>query len=80
MNNARLSKSLRLQRVFNVLLDGQEHTTRDLIRKAHVCAVNSIAAELRANGIIINCERRADKWYYQLDDSWNDTKRLEQSC
>ena len=80
MNSARLSKSPRLQRVFNVLLDGHEHTTRDLIRRANVCAVNSIASELRSNGIIINCERRANKWYYKLDDSWNDTKRLEQSC
>ena len=66
MNAAKMSKSERLQRVFNVLLDGLEHTTRDIIRKAHVCAVNSICSELRQNGINIECERRGSKWYYKI--------------
>jgi hypothetical protein len=52
---AKLGNSPRLQRVLAVLLDGQPHTTRDLIREAEVCAVNSIADELRANGIGIDC-------------------------
>lgn len=66
MHSARLSKSPRLQRVFKVLLGGKQYTTRDIIRRASVCAVNSIIAELRTNGININCERRANKWYYWL--------------
>ena len=66
MNAAKMSKSERLQRVFNVLLDGLEHTTRNIIRKAHVCAVNSIISELRYNGANIECERRGSKWFYRL--------------
>ena len=66
MNNALLSKSHRLQSVFNVLLDGKEHTTRDIIRKSGMCAINSIAAELRENGISIDCNRRGDKWFYRM--------------
>jgi len=67
MNNAKLSKSPRLQRVFKVLLDGNEHSTRDLIRRAAVCAVNSIVAELRENGINVTCERKKAIWYYRLE-------------
>jgi hypothetical protein len=66
MNSAILSKSIRLQKVFNILLDGNEHTTRDLIRKSGMCAINSICAELRVNGIKIDCQRRGDRWYYKL--------------
>lgn len=65
MNAAKLSKSDRLMRVRNVLMDGMKHTTRDLIRKAKVCAVNSIIAELRANGMQIDCRRVGDRWFYQ---------------
>lgn len=65
MNAAKLNRSNRLQRVRNVLTDGMKHTTRDLIRKARVCAVNSIVAELRANGMQIDCERIGDRWFYQ---------------
>jgi len=67
MNNAILENSPRLQRVFKVLLDGQKHTTRDIIRRAAVCAVNSIVAELRENGINVTCERKKAIWYYRLD-------------
>jgi hypothetical protein len=65
MNSAHLSKSARLQRVRNVLMDGMKHTTRDLIRKAKVCAVNSIISELRENGMHIDCQRVGDRWFYQ---------------
>lgn len=65
MNAAHLTRSDRLQRVRNVLMDGMRHTTRDLIRKAKVCAVNSIIAELRANGMQIECQRVGDRWFYQ---------------
>ncbi len=66
MNAAHLSKSDRLQRVFNLLSKGGEHTTLEIIQKAGVCAVNSIISELRANGFDISCERRANKWFYRM--------------
>lgn len=66
LHAARLSKSDRLMRVLTVLQSGGEHTTRDIIQKAAVCAVNSIIAELRANGINIECERRGDAWFYWI--------------
>lgn len=69
MHAARLDRSPRLQRVLDVLRDGREHSTLDLVRSAGVCAVNSCVAELRAQGHRIDCrvevadgERR---WYYR---------------
>jgi acyl-CoA reductase-like NAD-dependent aldehyde dehydrogenase len=49
--------SPRLQRVLRVLADGRPHSTRAIIRKAHVAAVNAIVAELRAHGAVIACAR-----------------------
>ena len=66
MHSAILEKSSRLQRVLKVLNDRKPHTTRDTIRRASVCAVNSIVSELRDNGIKIDCHRRGDKWSYWL--------------
>ena len=54
MHSAKLKTSKRLQRTLAVLRQGKA-TTRQIIRKAHVCAVNSIITELRANGIKIEC-------------------------
>lgn len=65
MNAAKLTRSQRLQRVRDVLIDGMKHTTLDLIEKAHVCAVNSIISELRQNGMVITCQRVGDRWFYQ---------------
>ena len=70
MNAAPLD-SPRLQRVLAVLRDGAEHSTRDLVARAHVCAVNSIVAELRANGIAVACRQGAGEdgarvWLYRL--------------
>ena len=48
MHAARLESSSRLKRVFELLADGREHSTQDIVRGAGVCAVNSIIAELRA--------------------------------
>ena len=57
MHAARLSESPRLQRVLDALRRHPKGlTTRGLILEADVCAVNSIAAELRANGIAVSCE------------------------
>lgn len=69
MNHARLNSSKRLQRVLAVLAvlaDCAEHSTMDLITRARVCAVNSIVAELRGNGIAVACRREAGVYYYRL--------------
>lgn len=63
---ARLAASPRLQRVLALLQDGAPHTTRDIVRRAKVCAVNSCIAELRDNGYRIACERRKNTWRYWL--------------
>jgi hypothetical protein len=67
MHAARLEHSERLRRVLAVLADGREHTTYEIVHAAQVCAVNSIIAELRANGRRIHCARRADRWYYRME-------------
>ncbi|KJS43523.1 helix-turn-helix domain-containing protein [Roseovarius sp. BRH_c41] len=62
MHHAPLT-SPRLQRVLAVLKDGRPHTTREIVRRAHVVAVNSCISELRANGAEILCtrERKGDR-------------------
>lgn len=69
MRAARLS-SPRLQRALKVLKDGKPHTTRELMRKGNICAVNSVVAELREHGAkvictqdVINGQRR---FYYTM--------------
>lgn len=64
LHAARLEFSPRLQRVADLLADGHEHTTMEIIQAAGVCAVNSIVAELRTNGIRILCRRCGDVWVY----------------
>ena len=51
---ARIEESKRLQRVHYLLSDGKWHGTRDIMRAADVCAVNTVVAELRANGKAIS--------------------------
>lgn len=56
-------KSRRCMAVVSVLSDSQPHSTMEIIERGHVCAVNSIVAELRENGFKIDCrfrERTAD--------------------
>lgn len=67
MNAASIEKSARLGRVLDLLSQGGEFTTLDIIKQANVCAVNSIIAEIRQNGYDINCQRRGDKWFYRLE-------------
>ena len=67
MNAATLSKSDRLQRVKKFLADHKPHSTLEIVKKANVCAVNSIVSELRANGVPIHCQRRGDRWYYRME-------------
>jgi hypothetical protein len=67
MNAASIDKSERLGRVLDLLSEGGEFSTLDIIKQANVCAVNSIVAELRQNGFGIECQRRGDKWFYRLE-------------
>jgi hypothetical protein len=67
MNAASIEKSDRLARVLELLWQGGDFSTLDIIKQANVCAVNSIVAELRQNGFDINCQRRGDKWFYRLE-------------
>lgn len=58
MHAAKIDKSDRLMRVLEFLHQRGKAgaSTREIIREANVCAVNSIVAEIRANGIIVDCE------------------------
>ena len=47
--------SPRLQRVLAVLADGRPHTTRDIVRRGRVMAVNACVSELRQHGAAIDC-------------------------
>ncbi len=68
----RLATCDRLKAVHALLSDGAEHSTAEIIRAAGVCAVNSVIAELRANGAWIECRQGKDPatgkraWYYRL--------------
>lgn len=67
----RLDRSPRLQRVRDLLLDGREYSTLEIVQGAHVCAVNSIVSELRANGLKIACRvivapNGERTWLYRL--------------
>ena len=66
MNYAKLEKSARLQRVLAYLKDGLSHSTRDIIREANVCAVNSCISELRANGYDIDCKKSEGIFLYTI--------------
>lgn len=65
MNAANLSTSERLQRVDSFLADLRPHSTLEIIQGAGVCAVNSVVAELRQAGRVINCHRHKRVWYYR---------------
>lgn len=47
--------SPRLQRVLKLLEDGVPRTTRQIVRRARVVAVNACISELRAHGAEITC-------------------------
>lgn len=55
MHSARLENSDRLRKVYELLMSGPK-TTMEIVQGAGVCAVNSIVAELRTNGIEIDCK------------------------
>lgn len=55
MHAARIEDSPRLQKVLEFLRRKGSATTLEIVRGCDVCAVNSIIAEIRANGFLINC-------------------------
>ncbi len=65
MHAAKIETSERLQKVDLFLDDGHWHSTMEIIQRCYACAVNSIIAELRANGRAIECEQRGRIWYYR---------------
>ena len=69
MHAANIESSDRLARVADLLAQGGEFSTLDIIKKANVCAVNSIISELRQNGYEIHCERRGEKWFYRMEQT-----------
>jgi hypothetical protein len=68
MHAARIEQSDRLQRVARYLADGIPRSTLEIIHGTGCCAINSIVAELRENGIPVSCTRVGDVWYYQRQD------------
>ena len=70
MHAASLKRSPRLQRVYDLLSDGKERSTMDIVLNANVMAVSAVVSELRANGAEIAC--RTDKsggapvWFYRM--------------
>lgn len=66
---ARVSESNRLQRVDQLLADGREYSTLEIMALCQVCAINSVISELRSNGRKIECRRRGDRWYYRRTDT-----------
>ncbi len=79
MHAASLESSPRLQQTLDLLLDGRERSTLEIIAGARVCAVNSVIAELRANGFEIRCRqvnaRGGRVWLYRLDLSDDGTAK-----
>jgi len=71
MHPGHLSTSPRLRRALRALQAAKgEISTYDLARQAQICAVNSVIAELRANGAEITCRQVAKdgrrRFYYTL--------------
>ena len=66
MHAAKIKDSARLQRALAVLGDRKDHSTWDIVQKAHICAVNSVVAELRVNHYNIKCWREDGVFYYRL--------------
>lgn len=71
INAASLGRSPRLQRALRALQDHGELSTMELVAYAQICAVNSVIAELRANGCRITCRQEFDprtgrRFFYRL--------------
>ena len=55
MHAAKIDDSPRLQKVRDFLRRTGGATTLEIVQGCQVCAVNSIIAELRANGLVVDC-------------------------
>ncbi|MBC2834691.1 hypothetical protein H7F16_04185 [Gemmobacter straminiformis] len=68
--NAAPLHSPRLQKVLRVLREGKPVTTRQIVRRAGVMAVNACVAELRQHGAEIICQPRvvngARRFFYTM--------------
>jgi hypothetical protein len=68
---ANIARSERLQRLAMYLSDYDWHSTRDIIRGANICAVNSAVSELRRNGYTVDTRwattADARVCYYRID-------------
>ncbi len=63
-----LETSERLQRVLGVLLDGEWHSTLEIMLKADAMAVNTCISELRFNGFDIECRQVGhNRFEYRLN-------------
>ena len=75
MNAATLENSPRLKRVLAVLSDMAEHSTRQIMLEADVCAVSACVSELRDNGYQIACRQVRNTrtgrriWLYRLAEN-----------
>lgn len=56
MHAAKIADSPRLQKVLAFLRRHGPATTLEIVTGCQVCAVNSIIAEIRANGYTVNCQ------------------------
>lgn len=70
MIRAAALSSPRLQRVLGLLADGRAYSTREVVRKARVMAVNAVMSELRHHGAEITCSQQVVKgqrrFYYKM--------------
>ena len=68
MHAAKLENSPRLQRVLSFLRRSRKPTTMEIVDACRVCAVNSIIAELKANGFDIVCTAvKGQRGVYQYE-------------
>lgn len=72
--------SPRLQRVLQLLSDGRPHTTRDIVRRARVMAVNACISELRFHGAEIACTQQMvgehRRFFYTMTKAPTDEKKV----
>lgn len=67
MHAAKVESSARLTRVLRALKRKKKLSTRELIQRTDLCAINSIVSELRQNGYQIKCTREGMVWFYELE-------------
>lgn len=77
---ANIKSSDRLGRVFRLLQDGNWHGTWEIINNCEVCAVNTVIAELRHNGLRIETRcNGTGRYEYRLESERLNADTLERS-